>query len=121
MKAAFPRDGTEPMVGVMRSTGVARTLARTVGRIVGSYTDEDTGVANGSTLRERIAYTWVGVAGLGAVAYLLGSILIHGITVEETGQEDSSNPPDLRVTHEVEALEKEGTAHVAVTESTVAA
>lgn len=119
MEAAFPQDGTAPMVGVMRSTGVARTLARTVGRIVGLYTDEDTGVTNSSTLRERIAYTWVGLAGLGAVAYLLGTVLIHGIIVEETDQEDNSNRP---VTHDVEeVLEKEGTTHIAVTESTVAA
>ena len=119
MTAAFPLDGAEPMVEVMRSTGVGRALARTVGRIVGSFTDEDTRVTNGSTLRERIAYTWVGLAGLGTVAYLLGTILIHGITVEE---EESSNPPDLSVTHDIEdALATEGTNHIAVTEATVAA
>lgn len=122
MKAAFSGDSTEPMVGVMRSTGVARTLARTAGKIVGLYTDEDTGVTDESTLRERIAYTWVGLAGLGTIAYLLGTILVHGITVGETSQEESSNPLDLSLTHDVEeALEKEGTAHVAVTEATVAA
>ena len=119
MTAAFPPDGTEPMVGVMRGTSVGRALARTVGRIVGSYTDEDTGVTNGSALRERIAYSWVGLAGLGTVAYLLGTILIHGITVED---EESSNPPDLSATHDAEeALAKEGTTHIAVTEATIAA
>jgi len=106
MKAAFSGDSTGPMVGVMRSTGVARTLARTVGNIVGLYADEDTGATNNSTLRERIAYTWVGLAGLGTVAYLIGTILIHGITVGETGQEESSNPPDSNVAHDVEALER---------------
>jgi sorting and assembly machinery component 37 len=102
MEAAFPRDGPAPMVGVMGSTGVARTLARTVGRIVGLYTDEDTGVVTESTLRERIAYTWVGLAGLGTVAYLLGTIMIHGITMEEAGQEEGSSPANLNVTTEVE-------------------
>lgn len=109
-KAAFPRDGTAPMVGVMRSIGVTRTLVRTVGRVVGLYTDEDAGVTTKSTLRERIAYTWVGLAGLGTVAYLLGTILIHGITMEETGQEESSSSLNSNVTAEVEeALDKEGT------------
>lgn len=104
MEAAFPRDGTAPMVGVMRSTGVATTLARTVGRIVGLYTDEDTGVVTESTLRERIAYTWIGLAGLGTVAYLLGTIMIHGITMEEAGQEEGSSPPNLNITAEVEEV-----------------
>jgi len=121
METAFPQDGAAPMVGVMRSSGVARTLARTAGKIVGLYTDEDTGVTNDSTLRERIAYTWVGLAGLGTVACLLGTILIHGIAMEETDQEESGSRPDLSVTHDVEkALEKEGTTQIAVTDATVA-
>jgi hypothetical protein len=111
MEAAFPQDGTEPMVGIMRSTGVARTLARTAGNIVGLYTDEDAGVTDDSTLRERIAYTWVGLVGLGTIACLLGTILVRGIAVDETGQEESSGPPGIGVTldEDVEVLEKEGT------------
>lgn len=122
MKVAFPRDGTAPMVGVMRGTSVAGALARTVGKIVGLYTDEDARVAKDSTLRERIVYTWVGLAGLGTVAYLLGTILVHGITMEETRQEGSGSPPDSNVTAEVEeVLEKDGTTQVSVTEATISA
>jgi len=116
MTVAFARDGISPMVGVMRNIGVAQTLARTVRRIVGLYIDEDAGVTNDSMLRERIAYTWVGLAGLGTVAYLLGTILVHGVTVEETGQEESGSSPA-----DVQGLENEDTTQVAVTKAIVPA
>jgi len=121
MDVAFPGDGTAPMVGVMRGTSVAQALARSVRKVMGLYTDEDARVVNDSTLRERIAYTWVGIAGLGTVAYLLGTILVHGITVEETKQEGRNSPPDLDVIAVVEALDKDGTTQIAVTEATISA
>ena len=121
MKVAFPRDGTAPMVGVMRSTGVAQALGRTVKKIVGLYTDEDARVTNASTLRERIAYTWVGLAGLGTVAYLLGTILVHGITIEETRQEERSGLRDLDAIAEAEVLDKDGATQIAVTEAIISA
>ena len=121
MKAAFPRNGSAPMVGVMRGTGVARTLVRTVRKIVGLYTDEDARATTDSTLKERFAYTWIGLAGLGTVAYLLGTLLVHGITVEETGQEESSSSPDLNVAKVEEALEKGDTMQVSVTEAVMSA
>jgi len=93
MKVAFPPNVIVPVVGVMRGTGIVQALARTVGKIAGFSTSEDVGAMADSTLRERIAYTWVGLAGVGTVAYLLGTILVHGITVEDTGQEDTGNTP----------------------------
>jgi hypothetical protein len=102
MKVAFLNDGTAPMVGVMRGTGVVQTLARAVGRIFGLTTDEDAGITTDSTLRERIAYTWVGLAGLGTLACLLGTILVRGTGVGETGQEESRGSPDLNIAPEVE-------------------